>query len=148
MNRPVFNAMAAQYRVTRAEGTDRIRWEEGVRCRLPALTLRGSARQEGLDSRNLFWRQGGAAYDGLTVDYDADTQTFTLNGTVTGSPLIRLCTGMTLAIEPMVNQGGPGVKELPDGWTVKTRDGKNAAHYENTILITDGEPEILTAPAI
>lgn len=99
MNRPVFNAMAAQYRVTRAEGTDHLRWEEGVRCRLPALTLRGCARQEGLDSRNLFWRQGGGAYDGLTVDYDADTQTFTLNGTVTGSPLIRLCTGMTIPWE-------------------------------------------------
>lgn len=60
----------------------------------------------------------------------------------------RLLRGMTLAIEPMVNAGTAAIQQLSDGWTVKTRDGKWAAHYENTILITDGEPEILTAPAI
>ena len=60
----------------------------------------------------------------------------------------RLLRGMTLAIEPMVNAGSAAIYQLSDGWTVKTRDGKYAAHYENTILITDGEPEILTAPAI
>lgn len=60
----------------------------------------------------------------------------------------RLLRGMTLAIEPMVNAGTPAVRVLSDGWTVKTLDGKWAAHYENTILVTDGEPEILTAPAI
>ena len=60
----------------------------------------------------------------------------------------RLLRGMTLAIEPMVNTGSAAIQQLSDGWTVKTLDGKWAAHYENTILITDGEPEILTAPAI
>ena len=60
----------------------------------------------------------------------------------------RLLRGMTLAIEPMVNAGTAAITQLSDGWTVKTADGKWAAHYENTILITDGEPEILTAPAI
>ena len=60
----------------------------------------------------------------------------------------RLLRGMTLAVEPMVNAGGAGIRQLSDGWTVKTLDGKLSAHYENTILITDGEPEILTAPAI
>ena len=60
----------------------------------------------------------------------------------------RLLRVMTLAIEPMVNAGKAAIQVLPDGWTVKTVDGKWAAHYENTILITDGEPEILTAPAI
>ena len=60
----------------------------------------------------------------------------------------RLLRGMTLAIEPMVNAGSPAIRVLGDGWTVKTLDGKWAAHYENTVLITDGEPEILTAPAI
>ena len=60
----------------------------------------------------------------------------------------RLLRGMTLAIEPMVNLGGAAILQLNDGWTVKTRDGKLSAHYENTILVTDGEPEILTAPAI
>ena len=60
----------------------------------------------------------------------------------------RLLRGMTLAIEPMVNLGDAAILQLSDGWTVKTQDGKRSAHYENTILITDGEPEILTAPAI
>jgi len=56
----------------------------------------------------------------------------------------RLIPGMTLAIEPMINAGGSEIKVLDDGWTVVTADGKNSAHYENTILITEGEPEILT----
>ena len=56
----------------------------------------------------------------------------------------RLLPGMTLAIEPMVNAGTPDVRILKDGWTVVTTDGKLSAHYENTVLITDGEPEILT----
>lgn len=58
---------------------------------------------------------------------------------------VRLQKGMTLAVEPMVNAGAWAVKMLSDGWTVKTRDGKLSAHYENTIAITDGDPEILTA---
>ena len=56
----------------------------------------------------------------------------------------RLIRGMTLAIEPMVNEGVYDVKVLKDGWTTVTTDGKLSAHYENTVLITDGEPEILT----
>ena len=60
----------------------------------------------------------------------------------------RLLRGMTLAVEPMVNAGNAAITQLSDGWTVKTADGKWVAHYENTILITDGPPEILTAPAI
>lgn len=49
---------------------------------------------------------------------------------------VRLCAGMTLAIEPMVNVGSEEVFEMPDGWTVKTRDGSLSAHYENTIALT------------
>ena len=56
----------------------------------------------------------------------------------------RLLPGMTLAIEPMVNTGVYDVRVLKDGWTTVTADGKLSAHYENTVLITDGEPEILT----
>jgi methionyl aminopeptidase len=56
----------------------------------------------------------------------------------------RLRPGMTLAIEPMVNLGTHEVVILEDGWTVVTQDGELSAHYENTVLITDGEPEILT----
>lgn len=57
---------------------------------------------------------------------------------------IRLMPGMTLAIEPMINIGRCDVEWLDDDWTVVTEDGSLSAHYENTVLITDGEPEILT----
>ena len=56
----------------------------------------------------------------------------------------RLIPGMTIAVEPMVNVGTYDVRVLKDGWTTVTADGKLSAHYENTVLITDGEPEILT----
>ncbi len=57
---------------------------------------------------------------------------------------IRLLPGMTLAIEPMINQGTYKVKQLSDGWTVVTADGKLSAHFENTIAITNNGPVILT----
>ena len=56
----------------------------------------------------------------------------------------KLLPGMTIAIEPMVNAGGPDIKILKDGWTVVTRDGSLSAHFEHTVLVTDGKPEILT----
>ncbi|MBE3552711.1 MAG: type I methionyl aminopeptidase [Kyrpidia tusciae] len=56
----------------------------------------------------------------------------------------RLKPGMVLAIEPMVNAGSYHVKTLPDNWTVVTVDGSLAAHFEHTVAITEGEPEILT----
>jgi methionyl aminopeptidase len=56
----------------------------------------------------------------------------------------KLKPGMTLAIEPMVNMGTSGVRVLGDKWTVVTLDGKPSAHFEHTVLITKGEPEILT----
>ena len=56
----------------------------------------------------------------------------------------RLLPGMTLAVEPMINEGGAAIKMLDDRWTIVTADGKNSAHYENTILITEDTPEILT----
>ena len=58
----------------------------------------------------------------------------------------RLYAGMTLAIEPMVNAGAANVRVQKDGWTVKTLDGKLSAHYENSVLVTDSDPYILTAP--
>ena len=57
---------------------------------------------------------------------------------------IRLLPGMTLAIEPMVNAGGHDVKILPDGWTVKTKDGSLSAHFEHTVVITTEGPKIMT----
>lgn len=56
----------------------------------------------------------------------------------------RLEEGMTIAIEPMVVAGNSEIIELNDGWTIITKDGKNASHYENTVLITKNGPEILT----
>ncbi len=58
----------------------------------------------------------------------------------------KLKPGMTLAIEPMVNVGKPAVRVLEDKWTVVTKDGSLSAHFEHTVLITRGEPEILTWP--
>ena len=57
----------------------------------------------------------------------------------------KLKPGMTLAIEPMINAGDPGVKILADGWTAVTIDGRDSAHFEHTIAVTDHGPEILTA---
>ena len=57
---------------------------------------------------------------------------------------VKLAQGMTIAVEPMVNEGGYDVVVLDDDWTVETEDGSLSAHYENTILITRGECEILT----
>ncbi len=57
---------------------------------------------------------------------------------------ILLVPGMTFAVEPMLTAGSEEIRQMPDGWTIRTADGSNAAHYENTILITQGEPEILT----
>ena len=57
---------------------------------------------------------------------------------------VRICTGMTVAIEPMINVGSDAVRELGDGWTVKTADGKLSAHYENTVVLTDNGLIILT----
>ena len=66
-----------------------------------------------------------------------------VDGKATGP---KLRPGMTIAIEPMVNAGLPAVKILNDGWTVVTQDGSLSAHFEHTVLITEGEPEILTCP--
>lgn len=59
---------------------------------------------------------------------------------------IKLLPGMTIAVEPMVNLGTSDVWWMEDNWTVVTADGKAAAHYENTVLITEGEPELLSLP--
>lgn len=59
---------------------------------------------------------------------------------------VRLLPGMTLAIEPMINVGAPGVKVQPDGWTVLTADGSLSAHFEHTVAITPDGPVIMTRP--
>ncbi len=77
---------------------------------------------------------------GRTVHEEPQVPNFVENGK--SSP--RLRPGMTIAIEPMVNLGRPEVKILKDKWTVVTVDGQLSAHFEHTVLITEGEPEILT----
>ncbi len=56
----------------------------------------------------------------------------------------KLRPGMTLAIEPMINLGNPGVKVMEDGWTVVTADGSPSSHFEHTVLVTENDPEVLT----
>ena len=57
---------------------------------------------------------------------------------------VRLLPGMTLAIEPMINEGTAAIRQMSDGWTVKTADGKLSAHFEHTVAITNDGPVILT----
>jgi len=78
---------------------------------------------------------------GRTMHEDPQVPNF-----VDGKPSPKLRPGMTIAIEPMVNSGGPAVKILNDGWTVVTQDASLSAHFEHTVLITEAEPEILTCP--
>ena len=77
---------------------------------------------------------------GKTVHEDPQIPNFVEKG----RPSPKLKAGMTIAIEPMVNAGVAQVKVLSDGWTVLTKDGKPSAHFEHTVLVTNGEPEILT----
>lgn len=60
----------------------------------------------------------------------------------------KLRAGMTLAIEPMISMGRHQVEILPDGWTARTKDRSLSAHFEHTVLVTNGEPEILTVPSV
>jgi methionyl aminopeptidase len=64
-----------------------------------------------------------------------------------GQPNPRLRPGMVLAVEPMINAGTHEVRTLSDGWTVVTRDGRNSAHFEHTIAVTEDGPVVLTGPA-
>ncbi len=83
-------------------------------------------------------------YTGHGVGSDMHEDPEVRNFGVAGHGL-RLLTGMTIAIEPMVNAGGHDVRVLKDGWTVVTADGSLSAHYEHTVAITDGEPVLLTS---
>jgi methionyl aminopeptidase len=76
---------------------------------------------------------------GVNLHEDPNVPNF---GTAGRGP--RLYRGMVIAIEPMVNLGGPEVKELSDKWTVVTKDGSLSAHYEHTVAFTDNGPELLT----
>ncbi len=77
---------------------------------------------------------------GIGPDYHEDPFIFNYR---TGSR-VKLKPGMVIAIEPMFNQGGNRVRTKPDGWTVVTQDYKPSAHFEHSLLVTEGEPEVLT----
>lgn len=79
---------------------------------------------------------------GRQMHEDPEVPNFWVAGHFGSNP--RLTAGMTIAIEPMINLGTARVFQLDDGWTVVTADGKPSAHYENTVLITEGEPRLLT----
>ncbi len=79
---------------------------------------------------------------GRQMHEDPEVPNFWVAGHFGSNP--RLTAGMTIAIEPMINLGAARVFQLDDGWTVVTADGKPSAHYENTVLITEGEPRLLT----
>lgn len=61
---------------------------------------------------------------------------------------LRLVPGLTIAIEPMVNVGKPGIRTMPDRWTVVTVDGTRSAHFEHTVAITENGPRVLTKSAL
>jgi len=79
---------------------------------------------------------------GRNLHEDPEVPNYVMKPRKGGDP--RLLPGMVIAIEPMVNAGEAGITVLNDGWTVITTDGKLSAHYENTVLITRADPEILT----
>jgi methionyl aminopeptidase len=80
---------------------------------------------------------------GATMHEEPQIPNFGRRGT---GPVLQ--PGMALAIEPMINRGGPGVEVLSDGWTAVTKDREPSAHFEHTVLVTAGAPEILTIPKI
>ena len=81
-------------------------------------------------------------YGGHGVGRQMHEEPFVFNYRVGNKFVLK--SGMTVAIEPMLNLGGDDVHTLEDDWTVVTNDGKPSAHFEHTVLVTDGEPEILT----
>lgn len=100
--------LSAQYALKEVSGADQVSWQGGVSCRLPALRIKGGIRQAGTDGKNLFIKQGAipSIQKGVTVSYDAETQEFTLNGTLDAngdiilSPatVIPWCPGQTCTI--------------------------------------------------
>ena len=114
---------------------------EGIKFARPGYRVNdiGSAIQEYVESNGY---SVGRDYVGHGVGRNMHEAPEVPNFSRKPSP--RLVPGMTIAVEPMVNVGGWEVKVLSNDWTVVTVDGSLSAHYENTILITDGEPEILT----
>lgn len=81
-------------------------------------------------------------YGGHGVGHSMHEDPFLYNYSVGDKTLIK--SGYVIAIEPMINLGCDDVVSLEDGWTVKTKDGKASAHFEHTVLATDGEPELMT----
>jgi methionyl aminopeptidase len=79
---------------------------------------------------------------GIGVEFHEQPQVPNYGKPKRGTPLRP---GLTIAIEPMVNAGSPGTREMPDKWTIVTADGSRSAHFEHTVAITDQGPRVLTA---
>ena len=101
----------------------------------------GAAIEKSVGNRYSIVRELGGHGVGKNVHEDPFIPNFGTPGT--GAELVS---GMVLALEPMLNEGSEGVKLAPDGFTFKTVDGKLSAHFEHTILVTDGEAEVITKP--
>ncbi len=121
--------------------TERALWE-GIRQAVPGHRVEDISRaiQETVESRGFSVVREFVGHGiGRSMHEDPQVPNF-----VDGDRSPKLRPGMTLAIEPMVNAGRPAVRLLSDGWTVVTEDGSLSAHFEHTILVTEGMPEVLT----
>lgn len=106
-------------------------------CKLGDIS---SAIQNHVESNGFFIAKAMCGHGiGKKLHEDPNIPNFGIQGTG-----VRLQSGFTFAIEPMINVGTTELKFDADGWTCRTKDGSDSAHYENTIVITDGKPEILT----
>ena len=101
----------------------------------------GAASEKSVGNRYSIVRELGGHGVGKNVHEDPFIPNFGTPGT--GAELVS---GMVLALEPMLTEGSEGVRLAPDGFTFETVDGKLSAHFEHTILVTDGEAEVITTP--
>lgn len=115
---------------------------EGIKFAKPGYRVSdiGHAVQEYVESHGYSVVRAYVGH-GVGADMHEDPEVPNFGAPGRGPRLVR---GMTIAVEPMVNVGGYDIRVLDNDWTVVTADGSLSAHYENSILITDGEPEILT----
>jgi methionyl aminopeptidase len=135
--------------VGRAESADELLMKTTEECLFQGIALVRAGRRLREISEAIYAHARAAGFDvvreycghGVGFSLHEDPQVYNYPST---GPNPKLKEGMVLAIEPMVNAGTWKVNVLDDGWTVVTADGRKSAHYEHTIAVTAGEPEILT----
>jgi methionyl aminopeptidase len=141
-NAATFAAGRISPEAQRLSDTTRESLYEGIRAAVPGGRIGdiGAAIQRYCEERGF---SVGRDYTGHGVGAELHEDPSVPNFGTPGRG-VRLLPGMTIAIEPMINQGAADIKRLSDGWTVKTRDGKLSAHFEHTVAITADGPKILT----